>query len=67
MHQVTALSCSSDRNVLSFLKKVHFYPPKGRNQNETVDCELYKKPDVMKFIPTAGTRKSFPVPTMMIC
>ena len=35
-------------------------------ESENVDCEVYKKPDVMKFI-HHRTRESFPVRTMMIC
>ena len=62
MHQV------SDCVLLSILKKVQFCLQKAeiKNDFENVDCEVYKKPDVMKFIPDR-TRKSFPVPTIMIC
>ena len=43
MHQVTIL--------LSILKKVQFCLQKAKIKNENVDCEVYKKPDVMKFMP----------------
>ena len=41
----------SDCVLLSILKKVQFCLQKAEIKNENVDCEVYKKPDVMKFIP----------------
>ena len=35
----------------SFLKKVQFCLQRAEIKNENVDCEVYKKPDVMKFTP----------------
>ena len=43
----------SDCIFLSFLKEVQFCLPTAEIKNENVDCEVYKKPDVMKFTPQA--------------
>ena len=40
----------SDCVLLSILKKVQFCLQKAEIKNDCVDCEVYKKPDVMKFI-----------------
>ena len=37
--------------LLSILKKLQFCLQKAEIKNENVDCEVYKKPDVMKFTP----------------
>ena len=39
----------SDCVLLSFLKKVQFCLQKAEIKNENVDCEVYKKSDVIKF------------------
>ena len=36
---------------MSILKKLQFCLQKAEIENENVDCEVYKKPDVMKFTP----------------
>ena len=41
----------SDCVLLSILRKVQSSLQKAEIKNENVDCEVYKKPDVMKFIP----------------
>ena len=55
MHQVIVFSCHFGTE--------QFCLQKAEIKNENVDCEVYQKPDVMKFIP----QESFPVPTMSIC
>ena len=37
--------------MIPFLKKVTFCLQKFEIKNENVDCEVYKKPNVMKFTP----------------
>ena len=44
MLQVIAFSCR-------FWRKCSFAWKKAEIKNENVDCEVYKKPDVMKFTP----------------
>ena len=41
----------SDCVLQSILKKVQFCLQKAEIKNENVDCEAYKKQDVMKFTP----------------
>ena len=41
----------SDCVLQSILKKVQFCLQKAEIKHENVDCEVYKKPDVMKFTP----------------
>ena len=60
LHQVTAFSCR-------FLKKVQFCLQKFEVKNESVDCEVYKKPNVKRlYTCNHRTQESIPVPTMMI-
>ena len=44
MYKVTAFSCR-------FWRKCNFACEGPKSKNENVACEVYEKPDVMKFIP----------------
>ena len=44
MHQVVAFSCR-------FLRKCNFACKGSKSRNENVDCEVYKKPNIVKFTP----------------
>ena len=47
------LNAQTDCVFLSFLKKVEFCLQMIEIKNENVDCEVYKKPDVIQFVSQA--------------
>ena len=48
---LTNKNAPSDCVLMSILKKVQFCMRKAEIKNENVDCEVYKKPDIMKITP----------------